>query len=85
MTIRKMVEIQGDDHPAALLIGIDVLRSIYQGEPCTEDGCFASSLEWTKYYGKPTKETIDKWLYDLGEAADKEIDPKFLDMILEAD
>ena len=85
MTIRQIVKLQGDDYVSAIIAGIDILRSIAQGEPCTDEGCWASVYEWVEKYGEPDKSNIEKWLNDLGYAADRQINRKFLEMVLDAD
>lgn len=85
MTVRQIVKLQGDDYIAAIIAGVDILRSVAQGEPCTDEGCFASTLEWVRNYGTPNENNIEKWLDDIGEAADCEINRKFLELVLDAD
>lgn len=42
-------------------------------EAATLEGCCASSLEWIRQYGKPTKDSLEQWLGDIGKLADQEI------------
>ena len=84
LTLRDIIDIQGEDYLGALLAGLGFLRSAAQREPCTEEGCFASALKWIEFYGEPSLESIELWKKDLGQALDASIPFSFVNMVLAA-
>lgn len=80
ISLRDVVNLLIDNPLAAMLTSCDVLRSAHQQEPATFEGCCASALMWTKIYGRPTRESIEEWLDELGEVADRPIPVNLLMM-----
>lgn len=72
MTLREIVTV-GDDPKVVLIGAMQIFRSLEQMEAATLEGCCASSLEWIRQYGKPTKDSLEQWLGDIGKLADQEI------------
>lgn len=75
MTFRELVtEIIGLDEPQSALMGaMQIFRSLNQREAATFEGCCASAVEWVKYYGNPTADSLKQWLNDIGKLADMNI------------
>lgn len=77
MTLEEIYKAFEEQEPLEfLMICFQLLRTIEQGEPATIEGCCASMNAWIDKYGKPSHESINLYLKDLGKVAQLDIDDR---------
>ena len=74
MTFTEMCDLFDDPNEAIVAV-FQVLRSVEQGEPATDDGCVASYVEFSKQFGPVTWDSVRVFCEPL---ADVEIPDKLL-------